>query len=82
MDTAQLKRKYLENISRGDFYRLSCHQMDCHFQWLERSIPMKPLGTVEEPGNLVVFQASGESSYITGHEIMIDVGNTIQEVKG
>ena len=43
---------------------------------------MKPLGTVEEPGNLVVFQASGESSYITGHEIMIDVGNTIQEVKG
>jgi NAD(P)-dependent dehydrogenase (short-subunit alcohol dehydrogenase family) len=51
-------------------------------QWLERSIPMKRMGTVEELGNLAVFLASDESSYITGQEIVIDGGNTIQEVKG
>ena len=34
-----------------------------------------------ELGDLAVFLASDESSYITGQEIIIDGGNTIQEVK-
>ena len=51
-------------------------------QWLQKSIPMKRFGTIEELGNLAVFLASSESGYITGQEIVIDGGNTIQEVKG
>jgi NAD(P)-dependent dehydrogenase (short-subunit alcohol dehydrogenase family) len=50
--------------------------------WLAKSIPMKRFGTIEELGNLAVFLASHESGYITGQEIVIDGGNTIQEVKG
>lgn len=50
--------------------------------WLSKSIPMKRMGTIAELGNLAVFLASDESSYITGQEIIIDGGNTIQEVKG
>ena len=51
-------------------------------QWLQKSIPMQRLGTIEELGHLAVFLASAESGYITGQEIVIDGGNTIQEVKG
>jgi len=50
-------------------------------EWLGKSIPMKRMGTVDELGNLALFLASDESEYITGQEIVIDGGNTIQEVK-
>jgi len=50
-------------------------------QWLQQSIPLKRFGTIEELGSLAVFLASNESGYITGQEIVIDGGNTIQEVK-
>ena len=42
-------------------------------------IPMKRLGTIEELGELAAFLASGESSYITGHEFVIDGGSTLPE---
>ena len=50
--------------------------------WLSRSLPMKRMGTTAEVGNLAVFLASEESTYITGQEMIIDGGNIIQEVKG
>ncbi len=50
--------------------------------WLSKSIPMKRMGKTSELGDLSVFLASDESTYITGQEIIIDGGNTIQEVKG
>jgi len=50
-------------------------------RWLGKSIPMKRMGTIEEMGHLAVFLASDESTYITGQEIIIDGGNSIQEVK-
>jgi gluconate 5-dehydrogenase len=50
-------------------------------QWLEKSIPLERFGTIEELGGLAVFLASNASGYITGQEIVIDGGNTIQEVK-
>ncbi len=43
------------------------------------AIPMKRLGTIEELGELAAFLASGESSYITGHEFVIDGGSTLPE---
>lgn len=50
--------------------------------WLSKSIPMQRMGKTSELGDLAVFLASDESTYITGQEITIDGGNTIQEVKG
>jgi NAD(P)-dependent dehydrogenase (short-subunit alcohol dehydrogenase family) len=50
--------------------------------WLSKSIPMQRMGKTSELGDLAVFLASDESTYITGQEIVIDGGNTIQEVKG
>jgi 3-oxoacyl-[acyl-carrier protein] reductase len=46
-----------------------------------RSIPMKRLGRPEEVAYLALFLATEESDYITGTEIVIDGGNTIQESK-
>jgi NAD(P)-dependent dehydrogenase (short-subunit alcohol dehydrogenase family) len=49
--------------------------------WLGKSVPMKRMGKTCELGDLGVFLGSDESTYITGQEIIIDGGNTIQEVK-
>lgn len=43
------------------------------------AIPMKRLGKIEELGELAAFLASFESSYITGHEFVIDGGSTLPE---
>ena len=50
--------------------------------WLGKSVPLKRMGKTSELGDLGVFLGSDESTYITGQEIVIDGGNTIQEVKG
>lgn len=48
-------------------------------QGIAAGIPMKRLGTIEELGELAAFLASSESSYITGHEFVIDGGSTLPE---
>ncbi|MBN2334805.1 SDR family oxidoreductase [Candidatus Bathyarchaeota archaeon] len=42
-------------------------------------IPVGRQGTPEDVGNLVLFLASDESSYLTGSEVVIDGGNILQE---
>ena len=46
---------------------------------IEKAIPMKRMGTIEELGELVAFLASDESSYITAQGIVIDGGSTLPE---
>ena len=46
------------------------------------SSPMKRAGRPEEVANVVLFRASDESSYLNGHDIVIDGGNILQEIKG
>lgn len=53
--------------------------LDVRREDLESIIPLKRLGTSEEIANLVLFLASDESSYMTGHLIIIDGGLHIPE---
>jgi len=46
------------------------------------SSPMKRAGRPEEVANLVLFLASDESSYLSGHDLVIDGANILQEYKG
>ena len=46
------------------------------------SSPMKRGGTPEEVANLILFLASDQSSYLSGHDIVIDGANILQEYKG
>jgi 3-oxoacyl-[acyl-carrier protein] reductase len=47
-----------------------------------KNTPVGRPGRAEEVGHLARFLASEEASYITGQLIVVDGGNTIQEVKG
>jgi NAD(P)-dependent dehydrogenase (short-subunit alcohol dehydrogenase family) len=38
---------------------------------------MARLGRSEEPANAIVFMASDEASYITGHILNVDDGHTV-----
>jgi len=44
--------------------------------------PMGRPGTAAEVGELIAWLASEASSYVTGQSIVVDGGNTIQEIKG
>ena len=44
-----------------------------------KAIPMGRLGTAEEVAEVVCFLTSDESSYVTGHGLVIDGGSTLPE---
>ncbi|CAN5683181.1 SDR family NAD(P)-dependent oxidoreductase [soil metagenome] len=47
-----------------------------------RHTPLGRSGRPEEVAEIVVFLASDRASYLTGRSIVVDGGNTIQEMKG
>ncbi len=48
---------------------------------LSKGIPLGRLGAPEEVGYAVLFLLADESSYITGHDLIIDGGSTLVETK-
>jgi 3-oxoacyl-[acyl-carrier protein] reductase len=47
-----------------------------------RATPLKRAGRPEEIAGLVANLASTEASYLTGQNIVVDGGNSLQEYKG
>ena len=47
-----------------------------------RRTPLERSGTPDEVGEVVAFLASERARYVTGQSIVVDGGNTIQEMKG
>ena len=62
--------KYLANSKAN---ALGIDAEDIRNQWAENTA-LRRIGTVEEIANTVLFLASDESSYITGHNFSVDGG--------
>ena len=63
-------RKVYEGVEGG---------VDAALEAAAKAIPMGRLGDPEEVAEVACFLTSNESSYVTGHGIVIDGGSTLPE---
>ena len=67
----------VNSISPGAFPSMKVQKNKKFISNLKKKIPLGRIGNPKEIGGSVVFLASDESSYITGHNLIIDGGWTI-----
>ena len=53
----------------------ACHA-DIYDQW-KKNTSLKRLGTPEEIANTIIFLASDQSAYVTGHNLSVDGGRFV-----
>lgn len=71
---------YIRTPMVDNMAKLSCPENpESVVDGIEKAIPMKRMGTIEELGELTAFLASEESSYITAQGVVIDGGSTLPE---
>ena len=63
----------LEELAKSKAAALGVSTGEVYGQW-EKNTSLKRLGTPEEIANTIVFLASDESAYITGHNLSVDGG--------
>ena len=63
----------LEELAKSKATALGVSTDEVYGQW-EKNTSLKRLGTPEEIANTIVFLASDESAYITGHNLSVDGG--------
>ena len=63
----------LKELAKGKAKELGISPKDVYNQW-EKNTSLKRLGSPEEIANTILFLASDESGYVTGHNISVDGG--------
>ena len=63
----------LKDLAKSKAHSLGMNVADIRKQWAENT-SLKRLGTPDEIANTVLFLASDESSYVTGHNFSVDGG--------
>ena len=63
----------LEELAKGKAEKLGISLNEVYDQW-EKNTSLKRLGAPEEIANTILFLASDESGYVTGHNISVDGG--------
>ena len=66
----------LKAFGRMDGAPILCIEMAQNKAALAATVPMGRLGLTEELANAIVFIASDEASFITGHVLNVDGGHT------
>jgi len=67
----------VNSISPGSFPDESVQEEDNFVERLEKRVPLGRIGQPKEVGNAVAFLVSPASSYITGHNLVVDGGWTV-----
>lgn len=63
----------LEELAEGKAKKLGISSADIYDQW-KKNTSLKRLGTPEEIANTIIFLASDQSAYVTGHNLSVDGG--------
>ena len=63
----------LQELAEGKAKKLGISSADIYDQW-KKNTSLKRLGTPEEIANTIIFLASDQSAYVTGHNLSVDGG--------
>ena len=70
----------INSVLPGNIYTEALNNLgDDYIRTMEKSIPLKKLGTIEDIGYAALFLSTDESKFITGQSIVVDGGQILPE---